>query len=88
MDPVFGFPGLVRFSWKTSQTLLETNGSRLEWYDLPDPTAMNFKDQKKYEDMKAQREAIERNRLTMDEKRLKMNVATHRLNIQRNFDEF
>lgn len=35
MDPVFGFPGLVRFSWKTSHTLLENNGSKLDWYDVP-----------------------------------------------------
>ena len=88
MDPVFGFPGLVRFSWKTCTTLLDTTGSKLEWFDLPDQAAMNFKDAKKYDDMKAQRENIDRNRLTMDEKKLKMNIVTHRLNIQRNFDDF
>jgi hypothetical protein len=35
-DPVFGFPTIVRFSWKTCKTYLENNGSNAEWFD-PDP---------------------------------------------------
>jgi ribonuclease H2 subunit A len=33
MDPVFGYPGLVRFSWTTVKVLLEKNGKDVEWTD-------------------------------------------------------
>ncbi|TNV76956.1 hypothetical protein FGO68_gene1944 [Halteria grandinella] len=32
-DPVFGFPTLVRFSWKTCSTILEDNKANVEWFD-------------------------------------------------------
>jgi len=31
LDPVFGFPNLVRFSWGTTRTLLENHGALVEW---------------------------------------------------------
>ena len=33
-DPVFGFPSIVRFSWKTSYAMLEKEGSKAEWHDM------------------------------------------------------
>jgi ribonuclease H2 subunit A len=31
VDPVFGFPSLVRFSWKTTKTLLDEKGKDCTW---------------------------------------------------------
>ena len=31
IDPVFGFPSLVRFSWSTSKKILEEHGVDVEW---------------------------------------------------------
>ncbi|KAI9239818.1 MAG: ribonuclease H-like domain-containing protein [Podila humilis] len=31
MDPVFGYPNIVRFSWGTCKTLLETSGKPVRW---------------------------------------------------------
>ena len=31
MDPVFGYPNIVRFSWATCKTLLETSGKAVRW---------------------------------------------------------
>ena len=37
-DPVFGFPSLVRFSWKTSYSILESNDAKADWFDgVADP---------------------------------------------------
>ncbi len=33
IDPVFGFPQLVRFSWSTSDQLLKSKGVPVEWED-------------------------------------------------------
>ena len=33
IDPVFGFPQLVRFSWSTSDQILKTKGVAVEWED-------------------------------------------------------
>jgi ribonuclease H2 subunit A len=33
LDPVFGFPSLVRFSWKTSSKILEDEKMNVEWFD-------------------------------------------------------
>ncbi|KAF9951921.1 DNA replication licensing factor mcm8 [Mortierella alpina] len=33
MDPVFGYPNIVRFSWATCKTLLETSGKTVRWPD-------------------------------------------------------
>lgn len=35
-DPVFGFPSIVRFSWKTCVNVLESNHAMADWKD-PDP---------------------------------------------------
>ncbi|CDW83182.1 ribonuclease h2 subunit a [Stylonychia lemnae] len=42
LDPVFGFPTLVRFSWKTCYSILEDHKMEINWKDDPDE-----KDQKK-----------------------------------------
>lgn len=34
MDPVFGFPKLVRFSWSTSENALEKEAYHVEWEDI------------------------------------------------------
>lgn len=31
LDPVFGFPSLVRFSWSTCERILETGAVRVHW---------------------------------------------------------
>ncbi len=31
IDPVFGFPSLVRFSWATAKNLLQTDACKVEW---------------------------------------------------------
>ena len=31
IDPVFGFPQLVRFSWSTAEKLLEEHAAAIEW---------------------------------------------------------
>ncbi|KAG0002447.1 Ribonuclease H2 subunit A [Entomortierella chlamydospora] len=33
MDPIFGYPNIVRFSWQTCKTLLETSGKTVRWPD-------------------------------------------------------
>jgi ribonuclease H2 subunit A len=32
-DQVFGFPSVVRFSWKTARTILENKQALLDWHD-------------------------------------------------------
>ncbi|KZC14589.1 PREDICTED: ribonuclease H2 subunit A [Dufourea novaeangliae] len=36
VDPVFGFPRLVRFSWSTAEKILESQALPVEWEDLED----------------------------------------------------
>ncbi|TPX52274.1 hypothetical protein SeMB42_g01533 [Synchytrium endobioticum] len=31
MDPIFGFPGLIRFSWSTTANMLEQDATHVEW---------------------------------------------------------
>lgn len=31
LDPVFGYPQFVRFSWSTAQTLMESKGVAVHW---------------------------------------------------------
>ena len=31
MDPVFGFPKLVRFSWSTAEKILEEHAVQVDW---------------------------------------------------------
>lgn len=33
LDPVFGFPGFVRFSWSTASTILDNKAYRVTWED-------------------------------------------------------
>lgn len=48
MDDVFGFPTLVRYSWKTCYTILEDKKMNLEWFDkIEDPKAEFKKTQQK-----------------------------------------
>ncbi|XP_049644389.1 ribonuclease H2 subunit A [Suncus etruscus] len=35
VDPVFGFPQFVRFSWSTAQSLLEKEAQSVQWEDSP-----------------------------------------------------
>lgn len=32
IDPVFGFPQIVRFSWSTAEKILTDNGAEVEWF--------------------------------------------------------
>ena len=32
IDPVFGYPGIVRFSWQTCENLLTQRGVPITWY--------------------------------------------------------
>ena len=34
IDPIFGFPSIVRFSWKTAETLLEEKGCHVEFEEV------------------------------------------------------
>ena len=34
MDPVFGFPSIVRFSWKTAETLIDDKGVKIEFEEV------------------------------------------------------
>lgn len=34
LDPVFGFPSIVRFSWKTAETLMEDKGIQVEFEEV------------------------------------------------------
>lgn len=34
LDPTFGFPAIVRFSWTTVKVVLEKDGHAVEWYVL------------------------------------------------------
>ncbi|XP_037073614.1 ribonuclease H2 subunit A-like isoform X2 [Pollicipes pollicipes] len=39
LDPVFGFPSLVRFSWSTCQTILDTSAVGVQWEKPDDENA-------------------------------------------------
>ncbi len=71
-DPVFGFPSIVRFSWKTCVNILEAKKAQIKWHD-PDPN-----DQKEKLKQKAQPK--------LETDRRKINVATKKVNIRRKFD--
>ena len=36
VDPVFGFPSNVRFSWKTSFEMLAKEDKKFDWHDIPE----------------------------------------------------
>lgn len=42
LDPVFGYKGVVRFSWATVKVILEKNGVECKWYSLvlPSPASV------------------------------------------------
>lgn len=87
-DEVFGFPSIVRFSWKTAYVMMQDQGKKIEWHDANADEGGSYKMQQERERAKKEREAMERNRLTQAEKDRKMNQATFRLGLQRGFDEF
>lgn len=31
IDPVFGFPSIVRFSWSTAELVLKNNAAQVDW---------------------------------------------------------
>jgi len=31
IDPVFGFPSIVRFSWSTAELVLKNNAEQVDW---------------------------------------------------------
>jgi len=37
LDPVFGYPSMVRFSWETAKKLLQKHGIAVEWEDDEEP---------------------------------------------------
>ncbi|VDP85630.1 unnamed protein product [Echinostoma caproni] len=37
LDPVFGFPSIVRSSWSTATTLMDKHGVKITWEDDEDP---------------------------------------------------
>ena len=41
LDPVFGFPSIVRFSWKTAETLIEDKCVKMEFEEV-DPEEVDF----------------------------------------------
>jgi len=34
LHPIFGFPGIVRFSWKTAEKIIEEKGVKIEWEEV------------------------------------------------------
>lgn len=46
VDPVFGYPGIVRFSWQTCESLLTQHGVPFTWYVLPE--LWNIKGKRQY----------------------------------------
>lgn len=36
LDPVFGFPQIVRFSWSTSESILDSRAVKVEWEKIED----------------------------------------------------
>ena len=93
MDPVFGFPSLVRFSWKTSYNMMEKENQKFEWFDTvgtPGQNEMSFNKTEfnKQEAKRVEAEQKERARLKgkESEKERRMNIVLHRLKINRDFD--
>lgn len=90
IDPTFGFPSIVRFSWKTCYEWLEKEGYRANFLDIPESVAdgTNKAEIKKLDHLRSQKEQEERTRLSEAQKKRRMNVAVHRLNLVSNFEEF
>ena len=71
-DPVFGFPSIVRFSWKTCVNIMEAKKAQIKWHDL-DPN-----DQKE----KLKQQSLPK----FETDRRKINIATKKVNIRRKFE--
>ncbi|VDD74007.1 unnamed protein product [Mesocestoides corti] len=50
MDPIFGFPPLVRSSWATAQSLLEERGVKAVWEDEPEADEVKGRRRKRQSD--------------------------------------
>ena len=90
MDSTFGFPSLVRFSWKTCYEWLAKEDKKADFQDIPESVAngTNKAEIKKLEHIRLQREQTERTDMSQANKERKMNGAIHRLNLRRDFEEF
>ena len=92
-DDVFGFPSLVRFSWKTSYAKMTNEGVKADWFDvqtIQQDFTYNKQELKRREALRSEKENIDRGELRDKPGQLKrkMNVATHRLGITRGFEDF
>ncbi|KAJ2799648.1 hypothetical protein H4R20_004352 [Coemansia guatemalensis] len=48
LDPVFGYPGIIRFSWSTCKKLLDECAARVSWADDEDDAPKNAKLKSRY----------------------------------------
>ncbi|XP_024082321.1 ribonuclease H2 subunit A isoform X2 [Cimex lectularius] len=48
MDPVFGFPSVVRFSWATASKILEESAITVEWEEVEDEKTKGIKSVKSF----------------------------------------
>ena len=66
IDPVFGFPSIVRFSWKTSYELLQKEEKKGDFHDISESVlnGTNKAEIKKLDHIRLQKEAQERTQLT------------------------
>uniref|UniRef100_A0A2P2I321 Ribonuclease n=1 Tax=Hirondellea gigas TaxID=1518452 RepID=A0A2P2I321_9CRUS len=56
LEPVFGFPGVVRFSWSTAEKILESKGVAVSWAEEEDEDASSKENTPSVLDMFAQQQ--------------------------------